>query len=235
MGAAPCSSCPSCTHFASHPWGYYWRYRLCRRSGNRDVRAAGLSQVRSPNMPRLVFTGLRRGVPPASICTKTSQGNTPEAKSGQRHQGREAGNVRAGSLASPVEWVLGLPLGFLNGVKPQVIQEGHKTTQGPVCLGHATRSRAPDARRKARHEAGYRSRICLNKRRNTNLARETRTLCPVGRTSLSPAMGMTSELLGMVLPIPPRDPSPMCKSLRRVPHSSPVEKAQNAMPHDQGA
>ncbi len=51
---------------------------------------------------------------------------------------------------------------------------------------HATRSRAPNDPRKARHEAGYRSRICLNRRRNTNLARETRTLCPVGRTSLSP-------------------------------------------------
>jgi hypothetical protein len=35
-----------------------------------------------------------------------------------------------------------------------------------------------------------------------------------------------------VLPILPIDPSPMCKSLRRLPHSSPVEKAQNAMPHD---
>jgi hypothetical protein len=56
----------------------------------------------------------------------------PEVKAGQRYQGREAGNVRAGSLASPVEWVLGLPLGFMNGVKPQVTQEGHRTTQGPV-------------------------------------------------------------------------------------------------------
>jgi hypothetical protein len=43
--------------------------------------------------------------------------------------------------------------------------------------------RAP---KESAREAGYRSRICLNKRRNTNLARETRTLCPVGRTSLSP-------------------------------------------------
>jgi len=83
-------------------------------------------------MPGLFFAGLRRGSPPASIGTKTSPGTTPEVKAGQRHQGREAGNVRAGSLASPVEWVLGLPLGFLNGVKPQVTQEGHRTTQGPV-------------------------------------------------------------------------------------------------------
>jgi hypothetical protein len=45
---------------------------------------------------------------------------------------REAGNVRAGSLASPVEWVLGLSLEFLKGVKPQVTQEGHITTHGPV-------------------------------------------------------------------------------------------------------
>jgi hypothetical protein len=50
----------------------------------------------------------------------------------------------------------------------------------------ATRSRAPNGPPKARHEAGYHSRICLNKCRNTNLARETRTLCPVGRTALSP-------------------------------------------------
>ena len=83
-------------------------------------------------MPGLVFAGLRRGVPPASIGTKTSPGTTPEVKAGQRHQDREAGNVRAGSLASPVEWVLGLPLGFLNSVKPQVTQEGHRATQGPV-------------------------------------------------------------------------------------------------------
>jgi hypothetical protein len=39
-------------------------------------------------------------------------------------------------LASPVEWVLGLPLGFLNSAKPQVTQEGHRATQGPVWLGH---------------------------------------------------------------------------------------------------
>ena len=83
-------------------------------------------------MRGLGFTGLRWGHRPASIGTKTSPGTTPEAKAGQRHQGREAGNVRAGSLASPVEWVLGLSLGFLNGVKPQVTQEGHRTTQGPV-------------------------------------------------------------------------------------------------------
>jgi hypothetical protein len=57
-------------------------------------------------LPWLGFAGLRRGVPPASIGTKTSPGNTPEVKAGQRYQGREAGNVRAGSLASPVEWVL---------------------------------------------------------------------------------------------------------------------------------
>jgi hypothetical protein len=36
------------------------------------------------------------------------------------------------------------------------------------------------------HSAGYRSPICLNKRRNTNLARETRTLCPVGQPALNP-------------------------------------------------
>jgi hypothetical protein len=47
---------------------------------------------------------------------------------------------------------------------------------------------------------------------------------------------MPSGLLGSVLPIPPRGPSPICRSLRGVPHSSrPVQKAQNAMPHDQGA
>jgi hypothetical protein len=50
----------------------------------------------------------------------------------------------------------------------------------------ATRSRAPNDAPRNQHRAGYRSRICLNKRRYTNLARETRTLCPVGRTSLSP-------------------------------------------------
>ena len=83
-------------------------------------------------MHGLVFAGLRRGWLPASIGTKTSPGTTPEVKAGQRHPGREAGNVRAGSLASPVEWVLGLSLGFLNSVKPQVTQEGHRTTQGPV-------------------------------------------------------------------------------------------------------
>jgi hypothetical protein len=55
------------------------------------------------------------------------------------------------------------------------------------------------------------------------------------RANLFGPMGMTSELLGAVLPIPPRGPSPMCKSLRTVPHSSPVQKAQNAIPHDQGA
>jgi hypothetical protein len=83
-------------------------------------------------VPGLVITGLRRGVPPAPIGTKTSPGTTPGVKAGQRHQGREAGNVRAGSLASPVEWVLGLPLEFLNSVKPQVTQEGHRATQGPI-------------------------------------------------------------------------------------------------------
>jgi hypothetical protein len=57
---------------------------------------------------------------------------------------------------------------------------------------------------------------------------------PCGANLFEP-MGMKSELLGEVLPIPPRDPPPMCKSLRGVPHSSPVQKAQNAMPHDQGA
>jgi hypothetical protein len=32
-----------------------------------------------------------------------------------------------------VEWILGLPLGFLNGVKPQVTQEATgRATQGPV-------------------------------------------------------------------------------------------------------
>ena len=83
-------------------------------------------------MHGLVFAGLRRGWLPASIGTKTSPGTTPGVKAGQRHQGREAGNVRAGSLASPVEWVLGLSLGFLNSVKPQVTQEGHRATQGPI-------------------------------------------------------------------------------------------------------
>jgi hypothetical protein len=73
-----------------------------------------------------------KGVPTASIGTKTSPCTTPEVKAGQRYQGREAGNVRAGSLATPVEWVLGLPLGFLNGFKPRVTHEGHRTTQGPV-------------------------------------------------------------------------------------------------------
>jgi hypothetical protein len=34
----------------------------------------------------------------------------------------------------------------------------------------ATRSRAPNAPPRNRHKAGYRSRICLNKRRNTNLS-----------------------------------------------------------------
>jgi hypothetical protein len=52
------------------------------------------------------------------------------------------------------------------------------------------------------------------------------------RANLFEPMGMTTELLGAVLPIPPRDPPPMCRSLCRVPHSSPVQKAQNAMPHD---
>jgi hypothetical protein len=99
----------------------------------------------------------------------------------------------------------------------------------------ATRSRAPNGHHKKSHKAGYRSPICLNKRRNTNLARETRTLCPVGQSTRFEPMGMTSDILGAVLPILPSDPSPMCKSLRRLPHSSPVEKAQNAMPHDQGA
>jgi hypothetical protein len=38
----------------------------------------------------------------------------------------------------------------------------HGATQPlPTPVEHATRSRAPDARRKARHEAGYRSRLCL--------------------------------------------------------------------------
>jgi hypothetical protein len=46
------------------------------------------------------------------------------------------------------------------------------------------------------------------------------------RASLFEPMGMASELLGAVLPTPPRNPSPMCKSLRR------VQKAQNVMPHD---
>ena len=80
----------------------------------------------------LFFAGLRWGHRPASIGTKTSPGNTPGAKAGFLHQCREAGNVRAGSLASPVEWVLGLSLGFLNSVKPQVTQEGHRATQWPV-------------------------------------------------------------------------------------------------------
>jgi hypothetical protein len=54
-------------------------------------------------------------------------------------------------------------------------------------FGSATRSRAPNGPPRNRHRAGYRSPICLNERRNTkNLARETRILCPVGRTSLSP-------------------------------------------------
>jgi hypothetical protein len=83
-------------------------------------------------VPGLVFAGLRRGSPPAPIGTKTIPGTTPEVKAGLRHQGREAGNVRAGSLASPVEWVLGLSLGFLNSVKPQVTQEGHRATHGPI-------------------------------------------------------------------------------------------------------
>jgi hypothetical protein len=83
-------------------------------------------------LPGLVFAGLRRGWLPASVGTKTSPGNTPEAKAGQRHQGRGAGNVRAGSLASPVERALGHFLGFLNNVKPQVVQEGQRTTQGLV-------------------------------------------------------------------------------------------------------
>jgi hypothetical protein len=48
-------------------------------------------------------------------------------------------------------------------------------------------------------------------------------------------MGMTSEVLGAMLPIPPRDPSPMRKSLRTVPQISLVQKAQNAVPHGQGA
>jgi hypothetical protein len=73
----------------------------------------------------------------------------------------------------------------------------------------ATRSRAPNGPPKARHEAGYRSPICLNRRRNTNFARETRAYSmPCGANRFEP-MGMTSELLGEVLPIPPRDPSPM--------------------------
>jgi hypothetical protein len=72
-----------------------------------------------------------------SIGTKPSPGTTREVRAGQRHQGRDqAGNVRAGSLASPVEWVLGLSLGFLNGVKPQMTQEGHRAaTHGPVAWG----------------------------------------------------------------------------------------------------
>jgi hypothetical protein len=80
----------------------------------------------------LGFAGLRREWLPASIGTETSPCNTPKAKAGQWNQGREAGNVRAGSFASPVEWVLGGFLGFSNNVKPQVVQEGQRTTQGLV-------------------------------------------------------------------------------------------------------
>jgi hypothetical protein len=98
---------------------------------------------------------------------------------------------------------------------------GEKRREGGLCAGPAvtdasstnptnsgsTETRAPNGPPKARHEAGYRSPICLNKRRNTNLARETRTLCGANRFE---PMGMTSEVLGEVLPIPPRDaPSPM--------------------------
>jgi hypothetical protein len=78
------------------------------------------------------FAGLRRGSPPAPIGTKTSPGTTPEVKAGQRHQGRETGNVRAGSLASPVEWVIGLSLEFLNSVKPQPQSQSHSGAD----LGH---------------------------------------------------------------------------------------------------
>ena len=62
----------------------------------------------------------------------------------------------------------------------------HRCSYWLLCERLATRSRAPNDPRKARHEAGYRSPICLNKRRYTNLAEETHTLCPVGQTSLSP-------------------------------------------------
>jgi hypothetical protein len=48
-------------------------------------------------------------------------------------------------------------------------------------------------------------------------------------------IGMTSDLLGAVLPILPSGPSYICKSLRTVPQISLAQKAQNAMPHDQGA
>jgi hypothetical protein len=76
----------------------------------------------------------------------------------------------------------------------------------------ATRSRAPNGPPRNQHRAGYRSRICLDKRRNTNLARETRTICPVGRTSLSPWVWHQSYWVRCYLTIPPRHPPPMCKS-----------------------
>jgi hypothetical protein len=112
--------------------------------------------------------------------------------------------------------------GGVRGLPPaRYAGAGEKRREGGLCAGPAvtdasstnptnsgsTETRAPNGPPKARHEAGYRSPICLNKRRNTNLARETRTLCGANRFE---PMGMTSEVLGEVLPIPPRDaPSPM--------------------------
>jgi hypothetical protein len=82
---------------------------------------------------------------------------------------------------------------------PTALQTRHQIQSPKRPTKSTTRGRLP---------VSYRSRICLNGRRNTNLARETRTLCPVGRTSLSPwDMGMTSELLtGCGVTDPPEGP-----------------------------
>jgi hypothetical protein len=111
--------------------------RARRRRGLGLSPAADLSQVRSPNMPRLDIEA-QRLVPGLGVCIIRIE---PERQlaflrgcEGGRHPrrlvlkparappqkqnpangtraGRQPGNVRAGSLASPVEWVLGLPLG----------------------------------------------------------------------------------------------------------------------------
>jgi hypothetical protein len=79
-----------------------------------------LSQIIPHWCPDWVLRGCEGGYPPRRLVLKPAREPPQKQKpaNGTR-AGRQAMYARAHwlALASPVEWVLGIPLGFLNGVK----------------------------------------------------------------------------------------------------------------------
>jgi hypothetical protein len=176
-----------------------WRFLRVQRTGlqreeARDGSAA--AAPRRPDTPHVPLAGHWAVVglytrAPRALCTGRGLPRRAPTCTGVHHRSSQISTMRQShkwtywlSLSSLLR--AGLCAGRFRGGGPGRVLGRPFAIQLAVAMRYATRSRAPNGAQRNQHSAGYRSRICLNKRRNTNLARETRTLCPVGRTALRP-------------------------------------------------